>query len=155
MTEGLRAVIPLRSNTTVAQTAATQPATVRTAPGSMGIALPARDDLLAERLLLEFQHVKLDGLAELHPMVAARARPALLRVPWQPEPSPAAAVLYGAYAFLAMMELRRAIGPGHRYRRYQSWVRTATESLLASGALTGAGQRFAAGLAAAAGDGPG
>ena len=150
MTEGLRAVIPLRADSGPARVA-----TARSAAGSVAITLPASDDTLAELLLHEFQHVKLDGLAELHPMVSARAHPVLLRVPWQPQLSPVADVLHAAYAFLGRMDLRRAIGPGPCYRRYQSWVRTATESLLPSGALTPDGQRFAAGIAAAAGDGTG
>lgn len=145
MIEGLRTVIPLRANSSPAQVATGGPAA-----GSVAIVLPASDDLLAERLLHEFQRVKLDGLAELHPMVSARARPMLLRVPWQPALSPVPDALHGAYAFLAMMDLRRVIGPGESYRRYQSWVLAATETLLSSGALTADGQRFAAGIAAAA-----
>jgi uncharacterized protein len=149
MTEGLRAVIPLPAHSGPA------PATARPAAGSVAIALPASDDALAELLLHEFQHVKLDGLARLHPMVSASAGLVLLRVPWQPRPSPVPDVLHDAYALLGRTDLRRATGPGRSYRRYQSWVRTATESLLASGALTPDGQRFAAGIAAAAGDGAG
>lgn len=150
LTEGLRAVVPLRADSGPAHPAAAWPAA-----GSVAISLPASDDTLAELLLHEFQHIKLDGVAELHPMVSARARPVLLRVPWQPQLSPVADVLHGAYAFLARMHLRRAIGPGQCHRRYQSWVRAATESLLTSGALTADGQRFAAGIATAAGDGAG
>jgi uncharacterized protein len=150
MTEGLRAVIPLRAHAGPAPTA-----TARPAAGSVAIALPASDDALAELLLHEFQHVKLDGLARLHPMISASARPVLLRVPWQPQPSPVPDVLHSAYAFLGRMDLRRAIGPGQSYRCYQSWVRRATESLLTSGALTPDGLRFATGIAAAAGGGAG
>jgi uncharacterized protein len=145
--EGLRAVVPLQ-----AAPGAERAATARQAFGSVGIALPASDAILAELLLHEFQHVKLNGLSELHPMVSPSAPPVLLQVPWRPDPRPVAGALHGAYAFLAMMDLRRAIGPRQRYLRFRSWVLTVTESLLATDALSVDGQRFAAGIAAAAAD---
>ena len=143
--KGLRAVIPLH-----ATSGTERAATTRQAFGSVAIALPARDDMLAELLLREFQHLKLNALTELHPMVSSNARPVLLPVPWRTDPRPLAGALHGAYAFLAMMSLRRAIGPHQRYLRYRTWVRAATESLLATHALTVEGERFVEGIAAAA-----
>ena len=143
--EGLRAIVPLR-----ATSGTERAATARQAFGSVAIALPVRDDILAELLLHEFQHLKLNALTELHPMVSSNARPVLLRVPWRTDPRPLVGVLHGAYAFLAMMSLRRAIGPRQRYLRYRSWVLAATESLLATHALTVDGERFVAGIAATA-----
>jgi uncharacterized protein len=143
--EGLRAVVPLR-----AASGKERAATARQAFGSVAIALPARDDILAELLLHEFQHLKLNALAELHPMLSFSARPALLSVPWRREPRPLLAALHGAYAFLAMMSLRRAIGPHKRYLLYRSWVLTVAESLLATHELSVDGERFVAGIAAAA-----
>lgn len=145
--EGLRAVVPLRP-----APGSDRGATARQAFGAVAVTLPAREDVLAELVLHEFQHVKLDGLSDLHTMVTPGASPVLLRVPWRPDLRPPAGVLHGVYAFLALMDLRRAIGPRDRYLRYRSWVLTVTESLLASGALTADGERFAAGIAAAAAD---
>jgi uncharacterized protein len=141
----LRAVVPLRS-----APGTERAATARQAFGSVAIAFPARDDILAELLLHEFQHVKLNALTELYPMVSASARPALLQVPWRPDPRPVVGALHGAYAFLALMKLRQAIGPRQRYLRYRSWVLAVTEALLASNALTEDGERFVAGIVAAA-----
>jgi uncharacterized protein len=143
--EGLGAVVPLR-----AASRTERAATARRAFGSVAIALPTRDDILAELLLHEFQHLKLNALTELHPMVSSSARPVLLRVPWRPDPRPLSGALHGAYAFLAMMGLRRAIGPRERYLRYRSWVLGVTESLLATHALTVDGERFVEGIVAAA-----
>jgi uncharacterized protein len=145
MAESLGAVVPLH-----ASPGREHAATARQAFGSVAIALPKRTDILAELLLHEFQHVKLNVLADLHPMVSSDARPGLLRVPWRTDPRPLAGVLHGAYAFLAMMSFRRVVGPRRYYLRYQSWVLTATESLLASQALTEDGERFVAGIGAAA-----
>jgi uncharacterized protein len=143
--EGLRAVVPLRLASCTDQSA-----TARQASGSVAIALPARDDILAELLLHEFQHVKLNALTALHPMVSSSARQVLLRVPWRKDPRPAPGALHGTYAYLAATSLRRVIGPRQRYLRYRSWVLQATESLLAAGVLTVDGERFTAGIAAAA-----
>jgi uncharacterized protein len=143
--EGLRSIVPLS-----AEPGAERAATARQAFGSVAIALPAKDAILAELLLHEFQHVKLNGLTDLHPMIAPGARPMLLGVPWRPDPRPVLGALHGAYAFLAMMDLRRVIGPRQRYLRYRSWVLAVTESLLATKALTADGERFVAGIAAAA-----
>jgi uncharacterized protein len=144
MVEGLGAVVPLR-----ATPGTERAATARQAFGSVGIALPAKDDILAELLLHEFQHVKLNALTELHPMVSSNARQ-VLRVPWRPDSRPLIGALHGAYAFLAMMSLRQAIGPRQRYLCYRSWVLAVTESLLATHALTVDGERFVAGIAATA-----
>jgi uncharacterized protein len=143
--EGLSAVVPLR-----VAPGTERAATARQAFGSVAIALPATDDILAELLLHEFQHVKLNALTELHPMVSSNVRPMLLRVPWRPDPRPVTAALHGVYAFLATMSLRRTIGPRQRYLHYRSWVLAVTESLLATHALTVDGERFVAGIAAAA-----
>jgi uncharacterized protein len=143
--KGLRAVVPL-----LATSGTERAATTRQAFGSVAIVLPARDDILAELLLYEFQQLKLNALTELHPMVSSNADPVLLRVPWRTDPRSLVGALHGAYAFLAMMSLRRAIGPRQRYLRYRSWVQAATESLLATHALTVDGERFVEGIAAAA-----
>ncbi|HEX2745569.1 MAG TPA: FxsB family cyclophane-forming radical SAM/SPASM peptide maturase [Streptosporangiaceae bacterium] len=146
MAEGsLRAVVPLR-----AAPGKERAATARQAFGSVAVAFPARDDVLAELLLHEFQHVKLNALTDLYPMVSASARPVLLRVPWRPDPRPVVGALHGVYAFLALTGLRQAIGPRQRFLRYRSWVLEVTESLLASHALTVDGERFVVGIVAAA-----
>jgi uncharacterized protein len=145
MAKGLGAVVPLRP-----VLGEERAATARQAFGSVAIAFPAGDDILAELLLHEFQHVKLNALTELHPMVSSSARPVLLRVPWRPDPRPVVGALHGVYAFLALMGLRRVIGPRQRFLHYRSWVLAVTESLLNTHALSEDGERFVAGIIAAA-----
>ncbi|MGD0699450.1 MAG: FxsB family cyclophane-forming radical SAM/SPASM peptide maturase [Trebonia sp.] len=153
---GLRAVVPLFPGT-----AGSRGATARQAFGAVAIALPARPpgnagpflypSRLADLLMHEFQHVKLNALTELgslfDPQYAAR-----LRVPWRADRRPIEGVMHGAYGYLALAHLRRAEGRDgpDEYPRYRSWVCEAAAALLATGALTPYGERFAAGMASAA-----
>jgi uncharacterized protein len=148
---GLRAVVPLRP-----APASTRSASARQAFGAVAIARPgaeAPDGQLSELLLHEFQHVKLNVLLDLRVLLQPES-PVRLRVPWKNhEPRPPEAALHGTYAFLALTHLRRAEGPSARvtYLRYRSWVcRVANDLIRAPGVLTPAGQRFAAGMLAAA-----
>lgn len=146
---GLRTVTPLRS-----VTGSRRSATARQAFGAVAIARPgagAPPGELAELLLHEFQHVKLNVLMDLRPL-SYPGSPVRLRVAWRDDPRPPDAVLHGTYAFLALTQLRRAEGPAGRgaYLRYRSWVDDAlTELLSHSEVLTPDGARFVAGMAEA------
>jgi uncharacterized protein len=143
---GLRTVVPLRPDRS-----ASRSATARHAFGAVAIALPRQPKGLDALLLHEFQHVKLHALTDLHPLFDTEdAR--RLRVPWRPDPRPVEGALHGAYAHLALAHLSLSLGRTARdgYLRYRSWVVETTEALSATGALTSDGERFVAGMQAAA-----
>jgi uncharacterized protein len=143
---GLRSVVPLRPAAD-----SDRSATTRHAFGAVAVALPARPAALDELLLHEFQHVKLHVLADLQDLFDTEdAR--RLKVPWRPDARPVEGVLHGLYAHLALTHLARSRGPAQRgqYLRYQTWVCDVAADLAATGALTPPGERFVAGMHAAA-----
>ncbi len=146
---GLRAVVPLRP-----PAAGRRSATAQRAFGAVAVALPresAPPGELAELLLHEFQHVKLNALLDLHVLFDAMS-PLRMSVPWRDDARPLGGALQGAYAYLAIAHLRRSEGTAARahYLQYRSWVCRVTDALMATGALTQLGERFVAGMAAAA-----
>jgi uncharacterized protein len=147
---GLRAVVPLAS-----PAAGSRSSCARQAFGAVAVALPgrhARRGELGELLLHEFQHVKLNVLLDLYQLLNP-AYQSRMCVPWHQAPRPVERVLHGLYAYLAVTHLHRSRGRSAHatYLRYRSWVSDTSAALLkAHGALTPAGRRFVAGLAAAA-----
>jgi uncharacterized protein len=150
---GLRAVVPLHPAATHSRSA-----TARQAFGAVAAALPGESTEpgeLGSLLLHEFQHVKLNALLDMYELFDP-AYSGRLRVPWRQDPRPVEGALHGTYAFLALTHLRRSSGQADRsgYLRLRSWVCAVAEALSATGALTCDGERFIAGMAAAAeGDG--
>jgi uncharacterized protein len=146
LSAGLRTIVPLRP-----AAAGDRSATARQAFGAIALGLPRGPGTLDELILHEFQHVKLHALLDLHDLFdpADRRR---LPVPWRDDPRPVEGILHGAYAHLALTHLHRSRGPAGRdlYLRYRSWVCDAAVTLSATGALTGDGERFVAGMHAAA-----
>lgn len=143
---GLRSVVPLRPGDT-----SHLASTARDAFGAVALALPRDSGHLDELLLHEFQHVKLNGLLDLYDLFDPKD-PRRLRVPWRDDPRPIEGALHGTYAYLALVHLWRSRGPAKRelYDRHRSWVCQAASDLVAMGALTAAGERFVAGMHAAA-----
>jgi uncharacterized protein len=143
---GLRSVVPLRP---VAASGTASAA--RHAFGAVAIALPADPSRVDALLLHEFQRVKLHALADLHDLFDPEDR-RRLQVPWRPDPWYVEGILHDAYAYLAFAHLWRSrrnsvLG---LCERYTSWVRAATAALSAVGVLTSDGERFVAGMDAAA-----
>jgi uncharacterized protein len=148
---GLRTVVPLRPTATGSRSA-----TSRQAFGAVATVLPRAAALpgeLAELLLHEFQHVKLNALLDLHVLFDAAYSPRI-RVPWRDDVRPLGGALQGAYAYLALTHLRRSEGSTARaqYFQYRAWVCGVADTLVATGALTEHGEHFVAGMAAAAED---
>jgi len=143
---GLRCVVPLRPGA-VGQ----RSATASQAFGAVALGLPRRPGTVDGLLLHEFQHVKLNALLDLHALfdTADRRR---ITVPWRDDPRPVEGALHGTYAYLALTHLYRSRGPKWRdlHLRYRSWVCDVIVNLSATGALTGDGERFVAGMHAAA-----
>jgi uncharacterized protein len=78
-----------------------------------------------------------------------------LHVGWREDPRPVEGALQGAYAHLSLAHLNQSRAAAGRvaWQRYRGWVCDACEELLKTGALTGHGERFVAGMLAAAQDG--
>lgn len=142
---GLRTVVPLRRGGHRCE-AAQQPF------GTVGLAFPHDPQALDALLLHQYQHAKLDAVLRLRPLLRPAPLPPL-RVPWLQRPQRPEAVLHEAYAHLALAHLAQAGGPPSRraHLRHQARVRAAGAALLAAGPLSGDGERFVAGMLAAAG----
>jgi uncharacterized protein len=143
---GLRAVVPLRQGARGDRSAA-----AARAFGAVALAPTKRPGGLHELLLHEFQHVKLHALTNLHDLFD-RTDPRRIKVPWRPDPRPIEGVLHGTYAYLALTHLWRASGPAGRarYTEQRDWVRSVAGQLASADVLTADGQRFVAGMNAAA-----
>jgi uncharacterized protein len=143
---GLRAVVPLRQGAR-----GDRSATAAQAFGAVALAPTKRPDGLHELLLHEFQHVKLHALTNLHDLFD-RSDQRRIKVPWRPDPRPIEGALHGTYAYLALTHLWRASGPAWQARsaEQRDWVRSVADQLADADVLTADGQRFVAGMSAAA-----
>lgn len=119
----------------------------RTATGSIALSLAGDADIVAELLVHELQHTKLNVLLDLvdlyQPGTAARHH-----APWRLDPRPVGALLHGAYAHLGVADVWRARGgdvtAGNvTYRYWLEQTARATRDLIRSGELTAPGARFA------------
>ncbi|MFJ7249554.1 FxsB family cyclophane-forming radical SAM/SPASM peptide maturase [Kitasatospora sp. NPDC098652] len=130
----------------------------RQAYGAVGIARPATAPTLALLLAHEFQHVKLGAVLDLYDLYD-RADDRLYFAPWRPDPRPLEGLLQGTYAHLAVTEYwgtRTAAYDGlageaadrarAQFALWRRYTAEAVERLAGSGALTGLGARFAAGM---------
>lgn len=159
---GLRVLVPLvsRGNWTESNSA-----TVLDAFGTVLLCLPPDPSSLALTLLHEFQHGKLAALQDtisLHQDDSRRRYYA----PWRDDPRPLGALLQGTYAHVAVAEFwrtrwrdesRTGNAPVLLQARYLSCeddICDAVSQLRSSGQLTGAGERFVDGIAAAASASP-
>jgi uncharacterized protein len=146
---GLKVLTPLVPDPNGAGRAST----ARHAFGAVAVApAPVRD--LAEMVVHELQHSKLGAVLDLVPLFD-RADPRRISVGWRDDPRPIGGVLQGIYAFLAVADVWRARAEADprsnapaEYRRYRDWTRQAIDDLTAVDALTPAGARFVARLAA-------
>ena len=150
---GLRSVVPICPRSPGSD----QSGTARHAFGAVALALPDDAGALAALLVHEMQHVKLAALADLIDLFD-RADARRFAVPWRADHRPVEGLLHGTYAHLAIAELwrSRAARTPHgsapdRFRMYRSWVEAGIETLLTSGALTPAGDRFVNGMRETAG----
>ncbi|MFE0854473.1 aKG-HExxH-type peptide beta-hydroxylase [Streptomyces mutabilis] len=127
-------------------------ATLRAAPGAVLTQMPADAPELAETLVHETHHSKLAALGEA--VSLCRPGGTLHQVAWRPDPRPVPAVLQGAYAHLALLDLwsraeRAAAVPeewrqraAERFARYREQVGAALAVLRESDELTCAGRSF-------------
>lgn len=131
--------------------------TSRDAFGAVYMSPPADAEALAEALVHELSHSKLNALMELVPLCAAQPGE-LFYSPWKDDPRPLTGVLHGAYSFLAVADFwrrqRDLVGGQEthfavfRFARMRAEVSGALETLLNSGRLSEHGIRFVAAMAA-------
>ena len=146
LSAGLRTVVPLaRGRGQHCCGAEQQPF------GAVGLAFPRNPGALDAHLLHQFQHAKLDAVLCLRELFLPDPR-SWLRVPWRKHLQQPESVLHDAYAHLALAHLAQSRGPAARptYLRHRSRVRTGGAALRAAGALSSDGERFLAGMLAAA-----
>jgi uncharacterized protein len=145
----LRAVVPLRADAAGND----RSATARHAFGGIAAALPGDLPIL---LVHEFQHVKLNALLDLYPLIEPSSE-LLMEVPWRPEPRPAEGVLHGVYAHLAVTALWRARADDDaagsdagqalaHFRRHRNGLTSVIDALADTDVLTVAGKAFVTGL---------
>ncbi|MDP9792829.1 uncharacterized protein J2S43_001341 [Catenuloplanes nepalensis] len=146
---GLRCLVPLEPDSPHAA----QSATVGDAYGAFGATTPASPVAFAVDMVHEFQHNKLDALLTLH-RLAVPGHTGRYFAPWRTDPRPVSGLLHGVYAFLGVADawngLRAEpsveITATAEFAATRARVDVALRSVQASGALTPAGERFAAGM---------
>lgn len=147
---GLHTIVPLRAprqNRGMSSTSAD-------AFGSLALTAPGDPVTAAVTLLHEFQHGKLNALLDLVSLHVAPENG--YYAPWRDDPRPLGGLLHGAYAHLAVTDFwrvhrsvagERAADYAHlQFARWRRCTVTAIETIAGSGALTGPGQRFVAGM---------
>jgi len=119
--------------------------------GAVAVSTPSDGVGLAVALVHEFQHAKLCAIGDIEPLVDRRDGP-LFYVPWRPDPRPAAAMLHGIFAHMAVADFwrvhRNVAAPGDQllahveFARWLRQTRHAARLLAPDGALTSAGRRL-------------
>jgi HEXXH motif-containing protein len=147
---GLVAVVPM----VAAQPNRGVNATSRESFGAAAISAVSDPVTLAVGILHEFQHGKLNAVLDL--IRLHRPDGKRYYAPWRQDPRPLGGLLHGAYAYVGVCDFWRAQAglttvplPGYAQLEFARWSdRTARvlETLLESGSLTPAGQRFAVGM---------
>ena len=148
----LRVIVPVEPDPAADAVSATS----AHAYGALAMSAPTDPVSLSVGLIHETAHSLLNGTTLLFDLV--RPSPALGYSPWRDDPRPAAGILHGAYAYLAVTRFWRteAAADGSRlaqfeFARWRAAVAGAADGLLAGGVLTAAGQRFVGALRAEAG----
>jgi HEXXH motif-containing protein len=132
-------------------------ATFREAPGLTALSWTSDVGVLAEALVHEYHHQKLNALLTLDPLIAGPTREARFLSPWRQDPRPLLGLLHGAFSFHAvalfwtgvlragvpLLHLRRA-----EQRLHLVWMQTrdALDTLFRHAQWTGIGRGLVAAL---------
>jgi HEXXH motif-containing protein len=143
---GLEALVPLAAP----DTRSARSATLRHAFGVFGLTLPPSPHDFAVTLVHEFQHSKLSALLDLVALTDPGDRRRFF-APWRTDPRPLSGLLQGVYAFVGVADTWRALQPvtgvaTARFAEARLQVDRGLSAIEGSGALTGDGDRFVAGL---------
>lgn len=144
LSAGVSAIVPFGVGSSVAG------ASSSVAYGSIAVSRKKSAFELAEALIHEMQHSKLNALFDFAELCAPGAQN-LGYAPWRDDPRPTSGLLHGVFAFTTAVEFwrgqREADGPArgaadfhYVYRRWQ--VRHTLESLVEAVDLTDLGRRF-------------
>lgn len=143
---GLRALIPLGAGTSVFAASSSN------AFGGIAMSAKATATQLAEALVHEVQHSKLNALVDLVDLTATE--PGWVYAPWRDDPRGLIGLLHGIYAFTAVVEFwhvqRDLVSPAEARRACFSFalrrgqVRAAVDSLRGNTRLTDLGRAFVA-----------
>lgn len=146
MAAGLRTLVPLAQ----LDTRSARSATLRHAFGVFGLTMPPTPHDFAVTLVHEFQHSKLSALMDLL-VLTDPADDRRYFAPWRPDPRPLPGLLQGVYAFIGVADtwraLRGTVGVATaRFADARLQVNSGLTAIEDSGALTGDGEQFTAGL---------
>lgn len=143
---GLRALIPLGAGTAVFAASSSN------AFGAIAMSAKATATQLAEALVHEVQHSKLNALVDLVDLTTPET--GWVYAPWRDDPRGLIGLLHGIYAFTAVVEFwhvqRDLVPPAESRRAHfafalrRSQVRTAVDSLRGNTRLTDLGRAFVA-----------
>lgn len=143
---GLRALIPLGAGTAVFAASSSH------AFGAIAMSAKATATQLAEALVHEVQHSKLNALVDLVDLTTAET--GWSYAPWRDDPRGLIGLLHGIYAFTAVVEFwhvqRDLVSPAESRRAHfafalrRSQVRAAVDSLRGNTRLTDLGRAFVA-----------
>jgi uncharacterized protein len=124
--------------------------------GCVALSAPLDAHMFAVTLTHEVQHAKLAALLDLV-RLTRHDNGARFYAPWRDDPRPISGLLQGAYAYLGVTGFWRrqrghekgdaALYAHSEFARWRTATDMVVETLLASGLLTTAGQRFVAGIA--------
>lgn len=97
---GVRTIVPVYSKNPEVHISAT----FKEAPGLMALSWTPDTPVLAEALVHEYHHGKLNTLLAADPLILGPTGEALYYSPWRPDPRPLLGVLHGAFVFHAILD---------------------------------------------------
>ena len=153
MPMSLRAIIPVRSSAVDVHASAS----FREAPGLIALSWTPDASIMAEALVHEYHHQKLNALLNLDPLISGPSGEAIYYSPWREDARPLLGVLHGAYAFQAVLQFWSGMFSAGipllherriRQRMYllKAQVRTALASLREYAELSPLGEAFLAAM---------
>lgn len=95
-----RAIVPVRSQNPEVHISAT----FKEAPGLMALSWTADTPVLAEALVHEYHHAKLNTLFAADALISGPTKEAIFYSPWRPDPRPLVGLLHGAFAFHSVVD---------------------------------------------------
>ncbi|MEV0616254.1 HEXXH motif domain-containing protein [Nonomuraea sp. NPDC050404] len=120
--------------------------------GTIAMSTPPDGRWLAATFAHEIQHGKLNAILDVVRLLEPD-RTSTYYAPWRPDPRPLSGLLQGAYAYLGVSGFWRRqraheadLRPHIEFAHWREAARTVTGTLLDSGRLTAAGERFVAAM---------
>lgn len=99
ITSSMRCIVPL----VTANPQVHVSATFREAPGLIALSWTPDTPVLAEAIVHEYHHSKLNTLLTVDPLIAGPTEQSLFYSPWRPDPRPLLGLLHGAFVFHAVL----------------------------------------------------